>query len=89
MTKLKIKKQDFIILKAYIQAQLLLETLDDVEEESRMEIKKSTKKYKNSLEKKVKEVMKYTYNSNPTLFSDMMLEMKKYSDSLDKFFEIH
>lgn len=86
--KLKIKKENYHILKAYIQAQLLLETLDDVEDESKMGIKNSTKKYKESLENKVEEVMKNTYNSNPVLFSEIMLEMKKYSDSLNKFFEI-
>jgi hypothetical protein len=86
--KLKIKKENYHILKAYIQAQLLLETLDDVEDESKMGIKKSTKKYKESLENKIGEVIKNTYNSNPTFFSEIMLEMKNYSDSLNKFFEI-
>ena len=86
--RLKIKKENYQILKAYIQAQILLETLDDVEEESKMGLKHSTIKYKKTLEHKVEEVMKNTYNSNSKVFSEIMLEMKKYSDSLEKFFEI-
>ena len=86
--KLKIKKKDFYVLKAYIQVQLLLETLDDVENENKMGIKYSTIKYKHSLERKVKEVIKNTYNSNPKFFSEIMLDMKYYLNYLDKFFEV-
>ncbi len=86
--KLKIKKKDFYVLKAYIQVQLLLETLDDVENENKMGIKHSTIKYKHSLEQKVKEVIKNTYNSNPKFFSEIMLDMKYYLNYLDKFFEV-
>jgi hypothetical protein len=46
--KIEITKQYYYILKAYIQAQLLLETLDDVENESKMDIKFITTKYKNN-----------------------------------------
>ena len=46
-TNIEIKQSDYYILKAYIQAQHLLETLDDVENESKMNIKFITKKYKN------------------------------------------
>ncbi len=86
--KLRIKKKDFYVLKAYVQAQLLLETLDDVEEENKMDIKRATKMYKNSIEKNVERFIKNTYLSNPKRFSEIMLEMKSYSDYLEKHFEI-
>jgi hypothetical protein len=88
MEKLNIKQGDYNILKAYIQAQLLLETLDTVEDESKMNIKHSTKKYKKSLEKKVEQVIDSTYSSNPKLFSEIMLDMKDYLNCLDSYFII-
>lgn len=87
-TSIKIKLQDYYILKAYIQAQHLLETLDDVENETKMNIKYITKKYKKQLEKKVKYVIDNTFKSNPELFDKIILDMNKYSNEFDKHFKI-
>jgi hypothetical protein len=88
-SKLKIKKQDYLILKAYLQTQVLLDTLDDVENESKMDIKHSTKKYKQSLENKVNEVIKNTFNSNRELFSMILMDLNSGIDSIEKYFEIN
>ncbi len=86
--KLKIKSSDLLILKAYMQAQLLLNTLDDVEEESKMGIKHSTKIYKESLENKIQQVIKTTFNSNRELFDEIILDMNIGLNVLEKYFEI-
>jgi len=88
MEKLKIKSSDYNILKAYIQAQLLLETLDDVEEESKMNIKHATKKYKTQLESKIEEVIKNTFNSNKTFFDEIMKTTQKNFDKINNYFQI-
>lgn len=87
--KINIKLSDFYILKAYVQAQHLLETLDDVENESKMDIKFITKKYKNQLEKKIKGVIHNTFKSNPQLFDKIILEMNKYNNEFEKYFDIN
>jgi len=87
-TKLKIKLSDFLILKAYMQAQLLLETLDDIENESKMGIKHSTKIYKDSLEHKIQQVIKNTFKSNQQLFDKIILDMNKGLNSMKEYFEI-
>jgi transcriptional regulator of heat shock response len=84
---LKIKKSDLTILKAYLQAQLLLETLDDVEDESRMSIKHSTKKYKDSLEKKIEQVIGSTFKSNPKMFDEIIMSMRNGVDNINNYFE--
>jgi transcriptional regulator of heat shock response len=84
---LKIKKSDLTILKAYLQSQLLLETLDDVEDESRMSIKHSTKKYKDSLEKKIEQVIGSTFKSNPKMFDEIIMSMRNGVDNINNYFE--
>lgn len=85
---MKINRENYLILKAYIQAQLLLETLDEVENESRMNIKQSTKKYKNVLEPKIEQVIKNTFESNKEMFDKIILNLGKDIDNLSKHFEI-
>jgi hypothetical protein len=88
-TKLKIRKEDFYILKAYFQAQILLETLDEVENEiEKIGIKEETIKYRDFLETEVNEIIKNTYNSNQNLFNEINFEMRNYSNALEKFFDI-
>lgn len=85
---MKIKENDYNILKAYIQAQLLLETLDDVEDESKMNIKHITKKYKKQLEHKITQIVNNTFNSNNELFEEIITNASKQIDNIKNYFEI-
>ena len=87
-TKLNISLQNFNILKAYLQAQILLDTLDDIEDESRLNIKLSTKRYKNDLENKINEIVKNTFKSNPDLFDQLTSDLRKGINTINKHFTI-
>lgn len=88
MNKLDIKLQDFYILKGYLQAQLLLETLDDIEDESKMNIKHSTKRYKKDLESKITIIIENTFNTNKELFEKILIDMRNSNNTIDKYFSI-
>lgn len=86
--KLKITYSDLLILKAYMQSQMLLETLDDVQDESRLNIKHSTINYKGKLEGKINEIIKNTFNSNPNVFESILKDMRKGNDVINCYFKI-
>lgn len=85
---LNISQENFNILKAYLQALILLDTLDDIEDESRLNIKQSTKRYKSDLENKINEIVKNTFNSNRELFDQLIIDLRNGINTINKYFTI-
>lgn len=84
---LKIKLKDFNLLKTYLQTQILLESLDELEYDSTQQLKMKTKNYKLFLDKKIAPIINNTFKSNPKKFDDIVNSMKNFED-LKKHFNI-
>jgi hypothetical protein len=87
MKKLKISKKNLKIVKTFIQSQILLETLDELKDESSYLLKLETKKYINKLEEIVEPIILNMYESNPELFLKMSNELRKDIKKIQLNFE--
>ncbi len=88
MEKLKITEVELDIVKAYLQCTILIETLDEVLNESTFQLKASTKNYLHFLKNKVEPIINSMYNSNPKLYEKMTNELRTNVDSINNYFEI-
>jgi hypothetical protein len=86
--KLKIKEEDFNVVKAYFQLQILLETLDEVYDESKMNLKGATKNYLNVIKVRAEKILNGMYQTNPNLYEKICNELREDVDKIEKHFEI-
>jgi hypothetical protein len=86
--KLKISNKNLTIVKTFLQCQILLESLDSVNNESGYTIKHETSKYLKKLEKIVEPVILSMFKSNEKLFTRMINKIRKDINGIDAFFEL-
>lgn len=86
--KLNISKKNLEIVKTFLQCQILMESLDSVNNESGFIIKHETSKYLKKLEKIVEPVILSMFKSNEKLFNRMINKLRKDINGIDNFFEI-
>jgi hypothetical protein len=86
--KLNISKKNLEIVKTFLQCQILMESLDSVNNESGFTIKHETSKYLKKLEKIVEPVILSMFKSNEKLFNRMINKLRKDINGIDNFFEI-
>lgn len=86
--KKEIKSTDLEILKAYLLSQKLLEILDPIQDEVKMNLKQHTKMYFKHLQKYVEQVITNTYKTNPEYFNEIISDLNKSVENIDNYFTV-
>lgn len=85
---MKITKQDLALVQAFLQTQILVETLDQVEDYSVGHLKALTKNYNNALKVHTNKVIQNMFLSNPEFYETLSNNLRQKINSLDKYFDL-
>lgn len=88
MGKFNISKKEFEIVKGYLQSQILIETLDEIEYDNVRELKYRTKNFLNYLKIEVEPILTSMYKSNPDFFVELTNKLRLDIESINKYFNI-
>lgn len=84
---MKTSKQDLALVKAFIQIQILIETLDEIEDYSVGQLKALTKKYNNALLVHSSPVVKSMFLSNPSFQEVLANDTRQKINELNQYFD--
>lgn len=89
MEKINIKRADYALLKTFLDLQIVIEDLDEVNGEVRFkEIKQKSNQYLKWLEREVVPIIDTTFKTNPDLVQKLINNIRIGSNKNEEFFNI-
>lgn len=86
---INIKKTDYILLKTFLDLQILIEDLDEINNNIQFnEIKQKSNHYLNWIEREIVPIINTTFHTNPKLFEELLNNIRIGSKENEKLFNI-
>lgn len=89
MEKINIKQADYTLLKTFLDLQIVIEDLDEVNGDVRFkEIKQKSNQYLKWLEREVVPIIDTTFKTNPDLVQKLLNNIRNGSNKNQEYFNI-